>query len=453
MRFFSTVFLLSAGILSANAQKVDCMYYFDSDVDTLSLQAESHVKNWAASHFHFRHDVLELRGHTDKNANDAYNELLSMRRAKRIEAILVEQGFDHIRLSYYGEKVPLCERDDEACLSTNRRVEVILYNEMDEKWMAAAHLVAPEVIFVNTTSAVTFEGANGTKFHLGLGNLLTPNGLPYFGPVRAEIREVLTPLDCIESKISTICNNRIIETGGMCEVHLYRASDNMPLNINGTFEIQFPSQSASFEEGMQTFQGVSTTDQLEWKPGDFEVLPYDLKWYLVEKKLNKTTSDWWPSGTGAPSTAEYPKSVNVYKCDTTWLSENEIIKKRARITRGNLLKNAIKSSNLGWINCDRFLQMENTVALKIVMEEKPLTAYIVLENRRVGLDYLYYPNVRIPANEPITIICMSDENIDGNIGYAVKRVTSSSEPVEVSLEWITPAELALRKMELDKLWL
>lgn len=74
-----------------------------------------------------------LVGHTDSVGTDAYNEDLSLRRARAASAYLSGQGVsrERLRTSGRGETEPIASNDDDAGRSKNRRVEVAIY--ADEK--------------------------------------------------------------------------------------------------------------------------------------------------------------------------------------------------------------------------------------------------------------------------------------------------------------------------------
>lgn len=452
MKSISSTLLLLAVCTTVTAQHIDCVYHFENDIDTLSPDQFKDAEIWAASHYHFRHDVLEIRGHTDQHADDAYNEALSLRRARHLESIFKRIGFDQIRLSYYGEKVPLCEDDHEDCRSKNRRVEVILYNEPEQKWMATAELDPPQVIFANTQEKIVVEGSGGTKVLFGLGSLLAPNGFPYFGPIRVELREVLNPLDCIRGNISTICDDQLIETGGMAELQVYRLYDNALLTVNNDVEIQFPSQQLLLQKGMRTFEAEQKLDAMIWTPTDWKVDPYDLRWRQVVRKQKRSASEYYPTGTGAPGTTDEIVPDIAYKCDTIWLTKEQLQQKRARASQGTRLSNSIRVQQMGWINCDRFMNERSAIALKINTDCSETTTFVLFNDRRVAFNYTLYGGIAIPPKESITIVCLSGVNEQGLTAFAMKKVVHTGEIVDVKVEWLTKEELAKREKALESVW-
>ena len=69
--------------------------------------------------------IVEISGHTDSTASEAYNIDLSKRRAKRVVNYLIDNGINNKRLSAkgYGESQPIAANSTEEGRSKNRRVE------------------------------------------------------------------------------------------------------------------------------------------------------------------------------------------------------------------------------------------------------------------------------------------------------------------------------------------
>jgi OmpA-OmpF porin, OOP family len=71
---------------------------------------------------------VSVEGHTDNVGSDAYNEGLSVRRAKAVFDYLVRQGIDGSRLTSvgYGESRPAATNDTNEGRAQNRRVDLVV---------------------------------------------------------------------------------------------------------------------------------------------------------------------------------------------------------------------------------------------------------------------------------------------------------------------------------------
>jgi OOP family OmpA-OmpF porin len=102
--------------------------HFDTDKSTLKPQSiailDAAVKT-LGDHGTIR---VEVAGHTDSTASDAYNQSLSERRAKVVYEYLTSHGISSDRMTWagYGESQPIADNDTAAGRAQNRRTELIV---------------------------------------------------------------------------------------------------------------------------------------------------------------------------------------------------------------------------------------------------------------------------------------------------------------------------------------
>jgi peptidoglycan-associated lipoprotein len=74
---------------------------------------------------------VELEGHCDSRGTVEYNLALGAKRAKAVKDHLVASGVAADRLSTisYGEELPLCREETEACWARNRRVHSVILGQ------------------------------------------------------------------------------------------------------------------------------------------------------------------------------------------------------------------------------------------------------------------------------------------------------------------------------------
>jgi OOP family OmpA-OmpF porin len=99
---------------------------FITDSAELTAESRTTLDRTAASLRRWREVKVEVGGHTDSVADDAYNMELSQRRAESVRAYLIHAGIDANRLKAkgYGETRPIAPNDTEAGRARNRRVEL-----------------------------------------------------------------------------------------------------------------------------------------------------------------------------------------------------------------------------------------------------------------------------------------------------------------------------------------
>jgi len=103
--------------------------FFDSDSYALRNKSKTEL-NLAISILRDNPDVrVEIAGHTDDVGPEAYNQELSLNRARSVYNYLIEKGVPRQRLRFrgYGEGQPLFANDSEAHRQANRRIEFVIY--------------------------------------------------------------------------------------------------------------------------------------------------------------------------------------------------------------------------------------------------------------------------------------------------------------------------------------
>lgn len=98
---------------------------FDNNKATIRASSEPTLQGALATLLQFPDMRIEIQGHTDDKAADAYNLDLSQRRADAVLAWFVSHGVDAARLRAvgYGETVPVADNTTDLGRATNRRVE------------------------------------------------------------------------------------------------------------------------------------------------------------------------------------------------------------------------------------------------------------------------------------------------------------------------------------------
>ena len=120
----------AAPVASAPAPEAARTYlvFFDWDRADLSARARQIVAEAASASTHVQTTRIEVNGYTDLSGTAAYNQKLSVRRAKSVEAELVRDGVadNEIAIHGYGESNPLVPTAKGVREPQNRRVEIVL---------------------------------------------------------------------------------------------------------------------------------------------------------------------------------------------------------------------------------------------------------------------------------------------------------------------------------------
>jgi outer membrane protein OmpA-like peptidoglycan-associated protein len=104
------------------------LVFFDWDRADLTARARQIVAEAAQASTHVQTTKIEVNGYTDLSGTAEYNQKLSVRRAKSVEAELIRDGVaqNEIDIHGYGESNPLVPTAPGVREPQNRRVEIIL---------------------------------------------------------------------------------------------------------------------------------------------------------------------------------------------------------------------------------------------------------------------------------------------------------------------------------------
>ena len=105
------------------------LVFFDWDRADLTQRARQIISEAAQASTRVQTTRIEVNGYTDLSGTAAYNQRLSVRRAKSVEAELIRDGVQRGEISIhgYGESNPLVPTANGVREPQNRRVEIILH--------------------------------------------------------------------------------------------------------------------------------------------------------------------------------------------------------------------------------------------------------------------------------------------------------------------------------------
>lgn len=98
------------------------------------IQAKPHLNKLARLLQEKTDKTILIEGHTDDVGSDEFNIQLSLKRAEAVRQALIQRGIvkERLKFSGYGRTRPIAPNDSEIGRSLNRRVELIVLDEMLE---------------------------------------------------------------------------------------------------------------------------------------------------------------------------------------------------------------------------------------------------------------------------------------------------------------------------------
>lgn len=250
--------------LNLGAQSIDYVLHFDKGSHELLPNEKQNLENWALSHYHVRHEPLLLRGHTDEDADGKSNIELSKRRNQTVFSLLTMNGFDNISYKFYGEDWPICNEKDEKCMSKNRRVEVLLLEEDNEKWAQNTLLESPQVKFIKSSENNIVKGEQGTTLAFPKNTFMNTSG-DAVENIRVEIKEYYSAKDCFLNGMTTQSNGKLLESGGMIELKAFDEGGSELVISGGSKPLISFKNEAEKKDNMQLFYGEITNGKMNWQ--------------------------------------------------------------------------------------------------------------------------------------------------------------------------------------------
>ncbi|MFJ2449992.1 OmpA family protein [Pseudomonas sp. NPDC087626] len=101
---------------------------FGSDVESLNAQSTEIVERIGKALLGVGIDRVRVDGHTDASGKEAYNQQLSMRRAKSVRNVLTRVGMreENVQLRGLGSSVPVASNKTATGRTENRRVAIVV---------------------------------------------------------------------------------------------------------------------------------------------------------------------------------------------------------------------------------------------------------------------------------------------------------------------------------------
>ena len=256
---------------------------------------------------------------------------------------------------------------------------------------------------INSDQDAMIKGKGGVIVQIPSNSFILPQG-KRVAEVNIKLWEFLTIDDIISANLYTTSAGRLLETGGMIYITVDYQGTCLKMLRSSKIIIKFPTYERL--DSMRTFKGVPLPQIVDWK-----------KTENVDKVIPVISNDGGePYGAGEGDSA----NINYY---------------------------VLESSGLGWINCDRFSEVEEKadVAFTCLGNFKGTAGLIFTEINSVmpgdfvplKKDNIVFNNVPIGREAVVLIYAVSKDK--KTVSYASKKVilgkplTEELKMTEVSL--------------------
>ncbi len=265
----------------AQRQTFNYRVNFENDEFTLNENAQSVLKTIIENATKNTYYEITLTAHTDNNASNQYNNKLSVNRANAVKTFLIQNAIKSnlIVAKAFGEQKPLIENNTEQNKALNRRVDITLnalkFNNMSE----LMNQISPEYkqeFTINTAKQNIITGKNGTSFTIPPNSLVDENGKAIEGQVTISISEFLNPADAAFNNLTTLSNEKMLESGGMFTIKANINGQELKLKEGTNVEVLMPT--INMQNGMNLYTAVTNNEGIkEWKPTTVPFTPKEKK--------------------------------------------------------------------------------------------------------------------------------------------------------------------------------
>lgn len=198
----------------------------------------------------------------------------------------------------------------------------------------------------------TISTPSGLQVLFAANSFVKENGMRHSCTnVRIVLEQYLTMSDMIAADLVTHSKGKLLESGGMIYIEAWCGEDKLKLAPGKSFRVLFPSNER--KKGMKAWSGHKTENADDWVQqfnGKVQRIPEEVK------QENPVESE---SEVNYESEGEGNYQMDVMSREIYNMSDGYLL----------------TSFNLGWINCDRFVEIEEKTDLVVQSNSKEEVCY------------------------------------------------------------------------------
>jgi hypothetical protein len=220
---------------------------------------------------------ISLKGNTDADGSDQFNQKLSEKRVLAVKQQLEKNGISYAIFNQeaLGEHQPEADNTTLDGKQRNRRVDIfitfppktIAAQPSSKHYQTIQDLYAdlktpPQYFSLKTGRDTVITGAKGTVLYIPKGAFA---GVPANAIVDFSLKECYSFLDIVSENLTTISDDKILQTGGMFNaVATYKGKS---VDLQKDIKVSFASPESQLE-GMQLFIGNRNPQngKMNWTP-------------------------------------------------------------------------------------------------------------------------------------------------------------------------------------------
>ena len=242
---------------------------FDTDKYKIRDEGSSELSQLYQQLTNFKDYHIEIVGHTDQSGSDAYNMVLSEKRAEAVKDQLMELGISNsdISISFKGESDLISRETDAVSKQKNRRVSILAkgysYNNASEL-VSQLQVDQSDQFSIDHEKKTKVILKKGTKVIVPKDAFCALDGSPLDdSPIDLYFEEAFDYLAMVDKKLFTQTEDQMIETGGM--VFIDASQNGVPVKLKEGKKIELMLPEQDLKDGMEIFVGRSEGDGTIWE--------------------------------------------------------------------------------------------------------------------------------------------------------------------------------------------
>lgn len=295
-----------------------------------------------------------------------------------------------------------------ACEQKQVFSPVAAVEQMDSLY---AILTPPAQLFsVSSKKTSKVKGKKGSIIYVNPKNLATVDGSPLGKKIEVELIEMTHKSSLLLNNASTTAGNQLLVSGGAYYLNMSSDGQQLQIKEGKSIEVEFPKLT---ENEMGLFVGQrDSLGQLDWSPTTQKFEQKELVQPVAPSSQKNGQLD-------AQSELEQILGYIGDSYDSTSREQIKAYEKEEKAYKEALKTYApIPLTDLGWINCDRFLQENNPkIDLPVALKNDSITharIYAIFEDINSVMAAYYFSAQKevasfenIPINRKITLLAIA----------------------------------------------
>ena len=132
----------------------------------------------------------------------------------------------------------------------------------DNKKVLNENNLPAQYFSINADADTVIKGTGGTTLSIPAHIFIDSSGAITHGPIVVELKEALKPIDIVLGGLTTMADNKVLQTGGMLYVNATAQGKPLAIVTGQAIEVHVPADTIA--KDMQLYTGVKADNHINW---------------------------------------------------------------------------------------------------------------------------------------------------------------------------------------------